>query len=131
MQKLALVARLLLGLMFTIFGLNGLLMSFTGHGFIPMPPQPEVMVTIMGGFTAAKYLLPLVFICQFLSGIFFLSGFFVNAALVLLGPVLVNILGIHLAVEPSGLPMAVVVLVLYVIVLASRWKYFRPLLNVK
>jgi putative oxidoreductase len=131
MQKLALVARLLLGLMFTVFGLNGLMMAFTGNGFIPMPPQPAIMVTIMGGFMAAKYLLPLVFICQFLAGIFFLSGFFVNAALVLLGPVLVNILGIHLAVEPTGLPMAIVILVLYVIVLSSRWKNFRPLLNAK
>lgn len=128
-QKVALGARIILGLMFTIFGLNGLMLTFTGSGFIPMPPQPEVMVAIMTGFMATKYMLKLVFVCQFLGGIFMLSGFFVNAALVLLGPVLVNILGIHLFVEPSGLPMAMVVLILYLIVLKSRWNYFRPLLN--
>ena len=109
LQKLTIGARIILGLMFTIFGLNGLLLTFTGSGFIPMPPQPEVMVTIMTGFMATKYMMKLVFICQFLSGLFFLSGFFVNTALVLLGPILVNILGIHLFVEPSGLPIAILV----------------------
>lgn len=128
-QKLSLVARIILGLMFTIFGANGLMLTFTGSGFIPMPPQPEVMVTIMTGFMATQYMMKLVFICQFLVGIFMLSGFFVNAALVLLGPILVNILGIHLFVEPTGLPMAIIVLVLYLIVLKTRWNYFRPLLN--
>jgi putative oxidoreductase len=131
MKKVALIARLLLGLMFTVFGANGLMMVFTGKGFIPMPPQPAVMVTIMTGFAAAKYMLPLVFFCQFLAGVFLLSGFFVNAGLVLLGPVLVNILGIHLAVEPSGLPMALVVLVLYLTVLSSRWNDFRQLVKMK
>jgi putative oxidoreductase len=128
-QKVALVARILLGVMFTIFGLNGLMMTFTGSGFIPMPPQPEIMVTIMTGFMATQYMMKLVFVCQFLAGIFMLSGFFVNAALVLLAPIIVNILGIHLFVEPTGLPMAIVVLILYIIVLKSRWNYFRPLLD--
>ena len=103
-QKVALVARILLGVMFTIFGLNGLMMTFTGNGFIPMPPQPEIMVTIMTGFMATQYMMKLVFICQFLAGIFMLSGFFVNAALVLLAPIIVNILGIHLFAEPTGNP---------------------------
>lgn len=128
-QKIALGARIILGLMFTVFGINGLMMTFTGSGFIPMPPQPEIMVTIMTGFMATQYMMKLVFICQFLAGIFFLSGFFVNAALVLLGPVLVNIVGIHLFVEPTGLPMAIVVLILYLIVLMSRWSDFRALLK--
>ncbi len=129
MQKVTLVSRVILGLMFTVFGLNGLMMVFTGQGFIPTPPQPEVMIIIMSGFMASKYMLPLVFICQFLGGIFLLSGFFVNAGLVLLGPIIVNIVGIHLAVEPTGLPMAIVVLVLYILVLVSRWSDFRSLLR--
>ena len=85
--------------------------------------------SIMAGFMAAKYFMPLIFICQFLGGITLLSGFFVNAGLVFLGPIIVNIVGIHLAVEPTGLPMAIVVLVLYLIVLASRWSDFKQLLK--
>jgi hypothetical protein len=52
-SKLATVSRYLLGLMFTIFGLNGVMMAF-GSGFIPMPPPSPTMVTIMTGFMATE-----------------------------------------------------------------------------
>lgn len=131
MQKVSLVARIILGLMFTIFGTNGLMMAFTGNGFIPMPPPPPEMMTVMTGFMAMKYFLPLMFLCQFLGGITLLSGFFVNAGLVFLGPVILNILAIHLAIEPTGLPMAIVVSVLYVLVLIGRWNDFKALVKMK
>jgi putative oxidoreductase len=126
-SKIALVSRILLGLMFTVFGANGLMMVFTGAGFMPMPPQPAVMVTIMTGFAATGYLLGLMFILQFISGVFLLSGFFVNAAIVFLGPILVNILCIHIAVEHSGLPMAIVIWILYLVIIKSRWSDFKQL----
>lgn len=130
-QKVALAARLLLGLMFTVFGLNGVLLSFLGKGFIPMPPPEGVMATIMAGFMATGYILPLAFLCELLGGLALLSGLFVNAGIVLLGPVIVNILGIHLFAEPTGLPMAIVVVVLFVIVVKSRWQDFRALVRMK
>lgn len=130
-QKIALAARLLLGLMFTVFGLNGVLLSFLGKGFIPMPPPEGVMATIMAGFMATGYILPLAFLCELLGGLTLLSGFYVNAGIVFLGPVIVNILGIHLFAEPTGLPMAIVVVVLFVIVVKSRWADFKPMLKMK
>ena len=130
-QKVALAARLLLGLMFTVFGLNGVLLSFLGKGFIPMPPPEGVMATIMAGFMATGYILPLAFLCELLGGLALLSGLFINAGIVLLGPVIVNILGIHLFAEPTGLPMAIAVVVLFVIVVKSRWQDFRALVRMK
>ncbi|AUN97545.1 hypothetical protein C0V70_05340 [Bacteriovorax stolpii] len=130
-QKIALASRLLLGLMFTVFGLNGVLLSFLGKGFIPMPPPEGVMATIMAGFMATGYILPLAFLCELLGGLTLLSGLFVNAGIIFLGPVIVNILGIHLFAEPTGLPMAIVVAVLFVIVVKSRWAYFKPMLNMR
>nr|BDT27661.1 DoxX family membrane protein [Bacteriovorax sp. HI3] len=130
-QKIALASRLLLGLMFTVFGLNGVLLSFLGKGFIPMPPPEGVMATIMAGFMATGYILPLAFLCELLGGLALLSGLFVNAGIIFLGPVIVNILGIHLFAEPTGLPMAIVVAVLFVIVVKSRWAYFKPMLNMR
>lgn len=130
-QKVALAARLLLGLMFTVFGLNGVLLSFLGKGFIPMPPPEGVMATIMAGFMATGYILPLAFLCELLGGLALLSGLFVNVGIVLLGPVIVNILGIHLFAEPTGLPMAIVVVVLFVIAVKSRWQDFRALVRMK
>jgi uncharacterized membrane protein YphA (DoxX/SURF4 family) len=128
-SKLSTVSRYLLGVMFTIFGLNGVMMSFLGHGFIPMPPQPQVMQSIMAGFTATGYLLALVMLLELISGLLLLSGFFINAAIVFLGPIIINVLGIHLFAEPSGLPMAIIVLVLYVILVMSRWSDFKQLIK--
>lgn len=126
-SKVVLVARLLLGLMFFVFGLNGLLTFTLGKGFIPMPPPPAEMAVIMAGFMATKYMMTLVMLLEFLAGVFLLSGFFINLALVFLAPLLVNILGIHLMVERSGLPMAILVLVLFLIIFISRWSSFKPL----
>lgn len=131
LQKISFAARLLLGLMFTVFGLNGVLLSFLGKGFIPMPPPEGIMATIMAGFMATGYILPLAFLCELLGGLALLSGFYVNAGIVFLGPVIVNILGIHLFAEPTGLPMAIVVVVLFVIVVKSRWTDFKPMLKMK
>lgn len=128
-SKIAMAARYILGLMFTVFGANGLMMAITGSGFIPMPPPAEPMITIMTGFMATGYLMTLVFICQFLGGIFLLSGFFINTAIVLLGPVIVNILCIHIFAERQGLPMAVFVVVLFVILVKSRWSDFHQLVR--
>ena len=128
-SKVALGARLILGLMFTIFGLNGVMMGMMGHGFIPMPPPPPVMQTIMAGFMATGYLMTLAMSLELISGLLLLSGFFMNAAIVFLGPIIVNILCIHLFAEPSGLPMAIIVVILYIIIVKSRWADFKQLLK--
>jgi putative oxidoreductase len=128
-SKIALVSRFILGLMFTIFGLNGVMMSFIGHGFIPMPPPPAVMQTIMAGFMATGYIMPLAMLLELFGGLLLLSGFFMNAAIVFLGPVIVNILGIHLFAEKSGLPMAIIVVILFVILIKSRWSDFKILIK--
>jgi len=128
-SKVALASRYILGLMFTVFGLNGVMMAFTGQGFMPMPPPPPVMETIMAGFMATGYLMALVALLQMISGILLLSEFYINAAIVFLGPIIVNIVLIHVFAERSGLPMAIVVAILYVILVKSRWSDFKALVK--
>lgn len=129
-SKIAFGSRLLLGLLFFVFGLNGFLFFTMGKSFLPMPAEvPPAMITIMTGFLATGYLLPLAKLLQIISGLMLLSGFYVNAALVMLGPILVNIVLIHVFAERSGLPMAIFFLILYLIVLISRWADFRQLLK--
>ncbi|PIR22635.1 MAG: hypothetical protein COV44_06900 [Deltaproteobacteria bacterium CG11_big_fil_rev_8_21_14_0_20_45_16] len=127
--KFTLAARLLLGLIFAFFGSNGLAMSLTGHGFLPMPePGPEMMI-IMTGFLATNYLLGLVAAVQTFSGLLLVSGRYVNLAITLLGPIIVNILCIHIFADPSGLPVAVVVTALWLVLLRARWSDFKTLVK--
>ena len=90
MKKLTLVARLLLGLMFFVFGLNGFI-----H-FIPTPPMSGPSAEFFAGMTATHYMLPLISGTQALSGLLLLIGAFVPLALVMLAPIVLNILLFHI-----------------------------------
>ena len=118
MKIAALIARILLGLIFLVFGLNGFL-----H-FIPMGPLP--------GGTAGQFITALmashyVFVVsafQVAGGVLLLVNRYVPLALVLLGPVIVNIFFFHLLMERSGLPLAIVVVILWGIVALRHRQYF-------
>lgn len=128
--KVVFGARILLGLIFAVFGANGLMMTLTGNGFIPMPPPPPEVLAKMQGFFTLGYLLPLVKVLEIAAGVMLLSGRFVNLALVFLGPIIVNILCVHIFIDMSGLPMALLVTALFGVILCSRWPDFKLLLKV-
>ncbi len=112
LKIVCLVARLLLGLVFVVFGLNGFL-----H-FIPMqPPPPGPAGQFMGALAASHYMVP-VYALQVIGGLLLLLGRFVPLGLALLAPVVVNILLFHSLMEPKGLPIALFVLVLWI---AAAW----------
>ncbi len=106
MRMAGLIARYLLGLIFVVFGANGFL-----H-FIPMPPPPGVAGQFMGALFVS-HVLVVVFLLQLIGGILLLVGRYVPLALVLLGPVIVNIVLFHAFMAPSGLPLAAVVVILW------------------
>lgn len=99
MKIVTTIARILLGLMFTVFGLNGFL-----H-FIPMGPQPSGAAGQFIGALASTHYLHFVFAVQVISGVLFLIGRYVRLALMLIGPVIVNILLFHATLEPHGIAM--------------------------
>lgn len=113
MRIASLIARILLGLMFLIFGLNGFL-----H-FIPQPPPPAGVAGQFLSALAASHYLVLVFLLQLVGGALLLANRFVPLALVLLGPVIVNILLYHALMAPAGLPPGIVALVLWLVVFTS------------
>ena len=129
MKKIVLASRILLGLVFLVFGANGLMMTMTGNGFIPMPPPPESMQTIMAGFAATHYLMALVKVLEVIAGILLLIGCYRNLAITLLGPIVVNILCLHIFAEPSGAPMAIVITFLYAVLVKDRWDDFKVVLK--
>jgi putative oxidoreductase len=106
MKIATLIARILLGLLFLVFGLNGFL-----H-FIPMAPPAGLAGQYMGALFLSHYLVA-VFLLEIIGGALLLANRFVPLALVLLGPVLVNILLFHTLMAPEGLPIALFATVLW------------------
>jgi uncharacterized membrane protein YphA (DoxX/SURF4 family) len=106
MRIAALIARYLLGLIFLVFGLNGFL-----H-FIPMAPPPGVAGQFVGALFVS-HVLVVIFLLELSSAILLLVNRYVPLALVLIGPVIVNIVLFHAFMAPSGLPLAAVVVILW------------------
>jgi uncharacterized membrane protein YphA (DoxX/SURF4 family) len=120
MKTARLVARILLGLLFLVFGLNGFL-----H-FIPLPQPTGVAGEFMGVLYVSHYL-AVVFAIQVVGGVLLLAGRFVPLALTLLGPVLVNILLYHTLMEPEGLLVAVITAALYLLVFSGVRQAFAAI----
>lgn len=107
-------ARVLLGVVFFVFGLNGFL------GFIPQPPAPHRAMAFMGALAATGYMFPLIKGVEVLGGAMLLSNRFVPLALALVAPNVVNIVLFHAVLAPGGLPVALMVLALEVF---TAWSY--------
>ena len=125
-HKLPVAARLLLGLTFLVFGLNGFL-----H-FLPQPPAPPPAAgAFFGALYATGYMLPLLKGTEVLAGALLLSGLFVPLALTLLAPVIVNIVAFHLFLAPGNYPVIALVLTSE---LFLAWTYraaFAPMLRAR
>jgi putative oxidoreductase len=112
------IARILLGLLFLVFGLNGFL-----H-FIPNPPMPPSdMTTFSTLMFKSHYIVP-VMVLQVVGGALLLIGIFVPLALTLLGPVIVNILIFHTVFQPAGLPPGAFAAILWLILFFAYREYF-------
>src|SRR5690348_9937773 len=106
MRTVSTIARYLAGVIFLVFGLNGFL------NFIPMPPPEGVAGQFMGALYASHYLW-VIFAFQVIAGVLLLVNRYVPLAVAVLAPVIVNILSFHALMAPSGLPLALVVAVLW------------------
>ena len=117
MKIAVLVARILLGLVFLVFGLNG----FLNFLHAPMPAGGAGQYMALLGPTIY---MQFVFLVQIVGGVLLLSGQFIPLALVLVGPVLVNILLFHITLQPAGLPPGLLTVVLWFIIFFGVRKYF-------
>jgi putative oxidoreductase len=115
MKVVVIVARILLGLVFVVFGSNLVGASF-GHPFLHQPPPPPGPVgQLMGGLFVTHFLL-LIGLVQVIGGLLLLIGQYVTLGLVFLGPVIVCIDYFHLSVAHQGIPLAGVVTILWILV---------------
>jgi putative oxidoreductase len=103
MKILTIIARILLGLVFTVFGLNAFL-----HFMGPMPEMTGYPAQFIGSMAATGYLQTVAGF-QIAGGLLLLIGRFVPLGLTVLGPVIVNIFMYHVFMDRNGLPIALVV----------------------
>ena len=124
MKYVIIVVRILLGLVFAVFGSNAFL-----H-YMPVPPMQGLPGQFMGALFQSGYIYAIAAF-QVIGGLLLLiGGRFVPLGLTLLGPVVVNILLYHIFLDRSGFPIAIIVSILALFLLwIYRFKFpaiFRP-----
>ncbi len=109
MKIVVLIARILLGLVFLVFGLNKIV------PFIPTTMPAGLAGQFMSALYTSKYLI-FVGLCESASGLLLLSGRYIPLALIIVGPVIVNILLVGLLLTRTALPSGIVVALLWFLV---------------
>ena len=125
MKIVTVVARYLLGLIFTIFGLNGFL------NFIHQPPPTNPLAIQFFVAISSSHFAAFFFAVQLIGGLLLLSGYFVPLALALLAAELYNILAFHLTLAPATIAPALVASVLWVMVFLQYRKSFKDIFSAK
>jgi len=124
MKILTHLSRVLLGLMFLIFGLNGFL-----H-FIPAAMPTGVAGQFVGAMFVSNYLV-VVFGLQLTAALLLLANRFVALAIAILAPVLVNIVLFHVFMAPEGWALAVVAVALWSVLFVRERAAFSALWGAK
>ena len=109
-------ARVLLGLIFVVFGLHG----FFQFSFIPPPEMNEAAGSFMGALLGTGYFMIVVKVVELVSGLMILTGRFLPLGLILLAPVSVSILLFHTFLDQAGLGMAIFLVAMQ---LFLAWSY--------
>ncbi len=125
-RKVAVAARIVLGLIFVIFGLNAFLQ------FMPAPPpMPEGAMAYLNGIMAAPYFFPVLKITEITCGILLLTGIAAPLALVILAPITLQIFLFHAFLTPGleNLLVPVVMVIVHFLAASAFWHLYRPLFN--
>ena len=125
MKIASVIARYLLAVLFTVFGLNGF------FHFIPQPPPTNPLAIQFFTSISASHFAAFFYAVQVVAGLLLLSGFFIPLALVLLAAELYNILAFHITLAPSAAAPALVACVLWVLVFLQYRASFSGILSAK
>ncbi|MGA9020615.1 MAG: hypothetical protein WBE56_20755 [Terracidiphilus sp.] len=116
MKIVSLIARILLGALFVFAGSNHL---FNFMGKQPLPPGPAGQ--LVGGMMETGYL-TFIGAMEVIGGLLVIVNQFVPLGLTILGPLIVNILVINALIAPKALPLAIIMVVFWIV---GAWP-FRP-----
>jgi putative oxidoreductase len=126
MKIAIMVVRILLGLLFLVFGLNGI------FHFMKTPPMPPSDATTFATILMTSGYMTFVSLLMAIAALLLLAGRYVPLALVILGPILVNILCFHfLLLHGSGAAPGLVATLLELFLIWSYRLSFRGLFDAR
>jgi putative oxidoreductase len=105
MSKIPMIARIIQGLIFTLFSINFFI------PFLPPMEPNEQAGAFIGALIGSGYLFHFMKVVELICGIMLLIGFRVQLALVLLAPIVLNIFLFHAFLEPTGLPVGILIMI--------------------
>lgn len=123
--KLVTAARIIFGLAFVVFGLNGF------FNFMPNPTPSQEMGALLGAFAKTGYFFPMIKAIELIAGILLLVNLIVPFAIILIAPILVGISTIHIFLNPQGLPIMIILHVLHGILICGYWNNFKAIFTKK
>ena len=118
-----LIARILLGLIFFVFGLNHLV------PFLHEPKMPPSDAATYAMLLMNHHVMTFVGLLMVIAGLLLLLGRFVPIALVILGPIIVNILMFHFLFHHGGPGPALLSTVLEVFLIFAYRRSFRGIFD--
>ena len=125
MKIAMIVVRTLMGLLFLFASVTFLL------GLITPPPMEGVPKTFNEGLASVGYFFPVLKVVELLSGLAFVTGYFVPLATVLIAPVIVQIALYHTMIDRSGFPVAAFLVLANLFVAYNYREAYAGLLKAK
>lgn len=123
MKIAVLIARILLGLVFVVFGLN----FFFQFLHMAQPPMTDKAQAFSGGLFGSGYFFQYMKVIEIASGLFLIINRYTALFVLLLLPISLNIFLFHAILAPAGLPIGLAVIVLQVFLLLAYRKYYASL----
>ncbi|WPU99775.1 hypothetical protein SNE26_27575 [Mucilaginibacter sp. cycad4] len=123
MKIAVLIARVLLGLVFVVFGLN----FFFQFLHMAQPPMSDKAQAFSGGLFGSGYFFQYMKVIEITSGLFLIINRYTALFVLLLLPISLNIFLFHAILAPAGLPIGLAVIVLEVFLLFAYRKYYTSI----
>lgn len=128
-SKLQLAARIILGLIYALFGGMGVAVAL---GVMQMPQDqamPQAAMDFMKGVMGTGYFFLLLKLTELVGGLMLLSGIAAPVALVILAPITLHILLFHVFLTPglSNSVLPLVMVILQIVAMGAYWSKYQPL----
>lgn len=128
MKIAVLITRILLGLIYLIFGLN---FFFPQVLHLAQPPMSKEAMAFSGGLWGSGYFFQYMKVIEIVSAVFLLLNRYTAFFLLTLLPISLNVFLFHTILAPAGAPMGIGIIALNVFLCIAYIKYYKSVFTAK